>query len=416
MMKISNVLKYGLLAFLLFFVTACSGASSKPTIKVLNLKPEIDEALKAYAKEYSAANDVNVVIETCGGSNCDFGTKMDTYVAAGQTPDIFLMEGRGGFEKYGELAMDLSDQPWVKDTDYAFMDNGKAYGFPLGVEGFGLTYNKDILDKAGINPASLTSFSAYEEAFAKLNSMKDELGITAPVAMAAGTGMYWVGGLHAFNSYLSGGLSLDDTSVIDALNNGEVKADRLNDYANMIELIYNNSETSILTAAGDQYAAQVKLFTDGKTAFLHQGNWVDGDLEAAGMKNVGIAPAPFGGSNNTYIAAPSFFFVHKDSANADIAVDFLNSIHGTEAGQNFMYVEAKSISPFRSVNIVPETPLAKSVYEQLQQGNASPWNQNDMPAEFGMQRLGPVHEQFARGSITKEQFIEQITRQIETLK
>lgn len=401
---------------LMLVVSACSGGGSKPTVKVLNLKPEIDEAFQAYAKWYSEKNNVNIEVETCGGSNCDYATKLDQYISADKTPDIFLLEGKGGFEKNKDLVLDLSSEAWVKDTDYAFMNDGKAYGFPLGVEGFGLTYNKDILDKAGIDPAKLTSIAAYEEAFKTLDAKKDELGITSPVAMAAGNGMYWVTGLHGFNSYLSGGLKIGDASVLENLLAGKVDKARMDNYGNMMELLFKYSDAKILTAAGDQYAAQVKLFTDKKAAFLHQGNWVEGDVEKAGLKNVGIAPAAYGDANNVYISAPSYFFVHKDGANVDEAKKFLASIQSTTEGQDFMYKQAKSISPFKSVKIEPTTPLAKTIYDQLQAGKGSPWNQNDMPADFGMQKLGPVHEAYAKGEITKEEFTAQLTKLIEELK
>ncbi len=54
-------------------------------------------------------------------------------------------------------------------------------------------YNVAILEKAGIDPAGLTSQEAYAEAFAKIDSMKDELGIKSVVSMAASTttGMTW---------------------------------------------------------------------------------------------------------------------------------------------------------------------------------------------------------------------------------
>lgn len=414
-MKIKNFLKFTVAAALLTTVAACgSGGSGSKTIKVMNLKPEIDEALQAYAKEYSEKNDVTVEVETCGGSNCDYASKLDQYISADQVPDIFIQEGRGGFEKNKDLVEDLSDQPWVSDTDYAFIDDGKVYGFPMGVEGFGLTYNGEILEAAGIDPATLTSYAAYVEAFEILDAKKDELGISAPVAMATGSGMYWVTGNHSFNSYLSGGLEIGDASVLEALNSGTVNADRLSKYADMMELLFDYSDSSVLTAAGDQYGAQVKLFTDGKAAFLHQGNWVEGDV--ADMANVGIAPAPYGDDNSVYISAPSYFFVSNTSENLDLAKDFLNSIHATEEGQNFMYVEAASISPFKSVEITPTTQLAKSVHASLVAGNGSPWNQNDMPSDFGMQKIGPVHEAYAKGEITKAEFVTEITKLIEGLK
>lgn len=44
------------------------------------------------------------------------------------------------------------------------------------------------------------------------------------------------------------------------------------------------------------------------------------------------------------------------------------------------------------------------------------WWQNNMPSGFGMSTLGPIYSLFAKGEITKAQFIEQVTAAIATLK
>lgn len=402
---------------LMFVLAACGGSNSskKETINILSLKPEIDEAFQAYVTEYSKANDVEVKVTTCGGDKCDYAAKLDSMVSAGNTPDIFVLEGRGGFENYKDVLADLSDEPWVSDTNYAFTDGGKTYGYPIAVEGFGLTYNKDILDAAGIDPATLTSYEAYQTAFATLEAKKSELGITAAVSIAVGPGMHWVSGNHQFNSYLAGGLESGDPKYLDELTAGKVDTAQLDDYANWTELLYKNADQTLLTQSGDVYAANVKLFTDGKTAFLHQGNWVDGDIVTAGLENVGIAPTGMGESNPTpFLSAPSFFFVSKDG-NVDLAKQFLNDLHDTKEGQNFLFVDAKGISPFMSISIEPTTPLALDLYNWAQKGATAGWNQNDMPGGFGMDTLGPIHESYARGDIDKEEFIRQITAAIEAL-
>lgn len=48
---------------------------------------------------------------------------------------------------------------------------------PYTTEAIGLAYNKDILDKAGIDPSTLTGPDAIKEAFETIDSKKDELGL-----------------------------------------------------------------------------------------------------------------------------------------------------------------------------------------------------------------------------------------------
>ncbi|MBN2874180.1 MAG: extracellular solute-binding protein, partial [Spirochaetales bacterium] len=193
------------------------GADSgkEATVNMFQLKVEIKDALDAYAAAYTAAvPGVTVKVETLGGGG-DYGGAMKAKAQGGQMPDIFMIEGNGGYEVWKDYIADLSDQPWVKDTDLAFKKDGKVLGFPVAIEGYGLAYNADILAKAGIDPASLTTRDAYEKAFKTLEAKKAELGISAPVAMAASVagGMWWVAGQHNLACYWGGGLAFDDTSV-----------------------------------------------------------------------------------------------------------------------------------------------------------------------------------------------------------
>ncbi len=96
----------------------------------------------------------------------------------------------------------MSDQEWASDTDSAYVDESQGtMGFPYTTEAIGLAYNKDILDKAGIDPSTLTGPDAIKEAFETIDSKKDELGLTAVVGYAAEpVNLYWSTGNHLFGT------------------------------------------------------------------------------------------------------------------------------------------------------------------------------------------------------------------------
>ena len=48
--------------------------------------------------------------------------------------------------------------------------DGVTYGVPIGANTLGLYYNKDILDKAGVDPASITDWASLDGALAKVNA------------------------------------------------------------------------------------------------------------------------------------------------------------------------------------------------------------------------------------------------------
>ncbi|MDT8297729.1 MAG: ABC transporter substrate-binding protein, partial [Spirochaetaceae bacterium] len=323
------------------FANGDGDSTKKPTIVLAQNKPEIDAQLKAYAAQWGEANNVEVIIKSCGGGTCELGEMLKADYAAGEMPDIFVIAGLQDYLEWQSIVLDLSGESWVSKTSVAFTNEGKTYGFPVAVEGWGMAYNADILAEAGVDPASLVNLDGYRDAFAKLDAMKDALGLDAVVSMAAGPEMGWVPAHHNFNSLLSNGLPYGDTSVVDDLLTGNVDAKRLAEYADWVELLFNYADKAVLTTGN--YDAQVGAFANGNTAFLHQGNWVDGNLAGAGA-TFKTAFAPHGSmekaTDGIFVAAPSFYAVNSESENVDAAKQFLTDLATTEAGANYMVQEA----------------------------------------------------------------------------
>ena len=62
---------------------------------------------------------------------------------------------------------------WVDQTEFEFKQGDDVYGFPVSVEGYGLAYNADLLEEAGIDPATLDSFEALKAAMEDLENRKE---------------------------------------------------------------------------------------------------------------------------------------------------------------------------------------------------------------------------------------------------
>ena len=284
----------GMMASLAFSMGGAQDGKKSGTVKMFQIKVEIKDAIDAYAAAYSAAHPESPVkVETLGGGG-DYAGALKAKLQSGQMPDIFVITGQGEYNTWKDYIADLSDQPRVQDTDVAFNQNGKVYGFPVAVEGFGLAYNAEILKKAGIDPSTLTTRKAYEKAFKLLDSKKAELGLNAVVSMAASVAgnMWWSIALHNFSCYWGGGLAADDTSVIQAGLKGKVDEARFMQYAKYVQLLFKYADKKILQ--NGSYDEQVAAFAQGKTAFLHQGNWVDPNLKQLGASfEMGYAPHAF---------------------------------------------------------------------------------------------------------------------------
>jgi ABC-type sugar transport system, periplasmic component len=407
---VSKVLSISLVLALLLSAVACTGAK-KPkevTLNMFQLKVEIKDALDAYAAKYTAAHPgTTVKVETLGGGG-DYGGALKAKAQSGQMPDIFVIEGRGGYNIWKDYIADLSAEPWVKDTDLAMKVDGKVVGFPVAIEGYGLAYNADILKKAGIDPASLTTRAAYEKAFKILDSKKAELGINAPVAMAASVagGMWWVAAQHNLACYWGGGLEFTDTSVIDKALKGELDVPRFTQYAKYLQLLYKYADKKILL--NGSYDDQVGAFAQGKTAFLHQGNWVDPNLKQLGVTfNIGYAPHAFLDTEEKglYLFAPSWYCVNAKSPNAEAAKAFLNSIASTPDGHDYMVNQAGMIPAFKSVTLKPSGQLSRALMEANGRGGNYGVFFGMLPDGAGQNVFGPIFDLFAQNPDKIDQFI-----------
>ncbi|MHC1748197.1 MAG: ABC transporter substrate-binding protein [Cellulosilyticaceae bacterium] len=380
------------------------------SIRVFQLKVEIDSPLKEYAKLYEEQTGVHVDIESIGGGADSQGT-LKGYLAANNMPDIFVFEGPGHFKVWKDYMADLSNEKWVAETSAAYTgDGGKVYGFPYAVEGYGLAYNKTLLDKAGIDPATLTTIDAYKAAFEKLDGMKKDLGINSVVSMGVSSsgGMTWVSGNHNFGVYLSTGLKNGDTSVIDNLLAGKVDKERLTQYAQYVKLLFDYSDPNILLTGN--YDQSVQAFADQKAVFIHQGNWIDPSLPKEPGFEMGFAPHAFSHdvTDGIQVGAPSWWAVYKDG-NVQAAKDFLTAFALSDSGRDARINKMSLISPYSSDTMKPSTPLSANLQSWVAAGKTYDWQQFKMPDGFGQDTLGPIFELLAQGSVTTDQFVQLVT-------
>ena len=191
-----------------------AGGSAVTSLRLVNGKIEVDAQLKELAALYQQETGIEVVIESLGGG-IDIQGTLKGYYQADNMPDMFVCGGETDFANWEGLLVDMADQAWAADTDAEYVDaQYGTIGFPYTVEAVGLAYNAAILEKAGIDPATLTSPAATKAAFETLDAKKDELGLTAVVGWyTEASNLYWSTGNHMFANYIDGGLEREDTNI-----------------------------------------------------------------------------------------------------------------------------------------------------------------------------------------------------------
>ena len=378
-------------------------------LRLVNGKIEIDSQLKKVAEKYKEKTGQEVVIESLGGG-VDIQGQLKSYKAADNMPDIFVIGGDGDYANWTDSVADLSDSEFAKNTDFAYKDkaSGKVVGFPYAVEGYGITYNADILEKAGIDPETLKNYDAFKAAFEKLDSMKSELGLQAVASVAAESGqMYWSTGNHLFGYYYTGGLDRGDNKYFDMAMKGEFDDQRLSEFADMTALLFKYADPQVLISG--TYDDQLALWAQGKTAFITQGNWIDPSLPTYNVTfKAGLLPLAFTKADMTKILAdcPSWWCVYKDGKNVDAAKKFLDYLATDPDAQEVLVKEAGMISPYKTSTVEPETPLAVSLKKYVDAGNTSSWAWSNMPEGIAQNKLGLIFESFAKGDMTNDQFVQ----------
>ncbi len=388
-----------------------SGTASATTstsgegIRLLNGKPEIDSQLQDLAAKYQEETGNVVTIETIGGDT-SASDELKKMYQADNMPDIFVIEANQASSWEGMLA-DLSGEAWTEDTDYELVDDEMGtIGFPYTVEATALAYNADVLEAAGIDPSTLTSPDAYAEAFATLDSMKDELGLTAVLGWCAEpANLGWSSGTHVFAQYLDAGLALDDTTYIDLLNDGgQIDTERMTNFAEFVGMMNEYSDPDLLVDG--TYDQQVANFAAGKYAFVTQGNWINATVTASedytGF-SMGFAPYAFEDGIDTIIAGPPSYWTVYSDGDVDAAKEFLQWV-SEDSAQQILVEEAGLISPFNDCAYAAADPFYDSIKSYMDAGKTSGWH--TMLKKDGLQNeTCQVFADFAQGKLDVDGFV-----------
>lgn len=179
--------------------------------------PQEVEVFEAMIGQFEEAYP-NVDVEYVNVPPADFGTKLQTMIAGGQTPDVFYLtpENVMPFASSGILH-DLTgyvsdnevfdeDNVWAKAIDMYRYDGqtpgvGAVYGLPKDIGPFALAYNKDLFEAAGVpepDPDEPWTWDEFVANATKLTSGEgaDKVFGTAPYSLESAV---WTNGADWLN-------------------------------------------------------------------------------------------------------------------------------------------------------------------------------------------------------------------------
>ncbi len=232
------------------------------------------DTIERFNKDYEGVYHVTPITTNLE----EYYTKLNALVAAGETPDCFIVSPGPNLDVYVEpgITADLTDylkaDGWL-DTfnggEGAFSQqtyDGKIHAIPLNIAAACVFYNKEMFANAGINEMP-TDWTGLLDACQKLQ----DTGYT-PLTISAGTA--WC--LSMLAGYLcdSEGVDLD---AIDAGTAHWTDANVTNAVNKMVEI----SKYFQPTAAGDTNDVATANFYNEEAAMLIQGSWAIGQINGA---------------------------------------------------------------------------------------------------------------------------------------
>lgn len=381
---------------------AVSGEPVKITL--MQSKTEIQNDMQTVIDAFNAGNH-GVEVELLGTSGDNFATVLQSNFAAdpANAPTIFSMSGPDT-EKFQQFMAELDDTAAAKiladGVKSSVTVDGKIMGLPSAVEGYGLIYNVDMFNAAGIDPASLTDMDKFVAALETLNSVD---GVDSPIGFAKENYFVFV---HFFNW----GVALDEDYAADIakVNAGEMK---LADIPTVKQWADDLTRIAPYTNQGlVSYDDQVAGFSAGKYAMIHQGVWAQ---QVLNQNEVDFAydflPYPTSGNDSMPVGPATAWRVNNKAGTEQqtAAKTFLDWLITSDEGQNFSADLLNFIPAYENIK-APAGALTESVAKNVTDGKTIDWAFNSVfPAGIDVDGTSAI-QKFYAGQSDASQLLEEI--------
>ncbi|WP_130859544.1 ABC transporter substrate-binding protein [Gracilibacillus phocaeensis] len=407
------------LLILLSFLAACgsngsdnSGASGDEIVlDVFNIKVETTEQLDNLVDIYESENDnVRINVTTVGGGQ-DAASALQAKFSSNEEPSIFLLGGLSDVEKYQDYLLDVSDmesaEQAIDGTLNGVSIDDTPYGIPLNIEGYGWMINKDVFERAGVDPTTINSYEVFVEAVETIDAQKEELGIDAVFGFS---GMEdWV--VSQYSSHFTSPEFDHDEAVGYATDELNFEyGDRMKEYTDLV------NQYNVQPILSLDYSTSVEeLFTNDRVAIVHQGNWIVPTLnsmdESFAEEKLGILPLFVeSDTEGKIVAGPSWYWGvngEKDDEEVEEAKKFLDWMYTSDTGKELIVEDFQYIPAHEGYDTdLIADPTSKEIYEMVLDEQVGIWANNQYPDGFFSEALFPEFQKYLDGQQSWEEFKE----------
>lgn len=398
-------------------LAACGGGSSsaapsndaqapsgdKVAFTIFNSKTEIQEYLEEAAAKYAEENNVDVEVYF---SQDTVSAHLATKYASKDPYTINMVDAKDVYSLGAEYGYDLSDQPWVGDTDYAITVNDKVIGFPVCVEARGILYNADAIKKVtgeDFDPASITSLDDFKAFLDKLVAG----GMTAPTGILKPD---WSLAAHFLQQVYEE--RPDPEAFVQDLYAGKadlMKDEKFNALMDTFDVLkeYNMFKANAISVEDAQVH---QALSEGQDAFQFGGCWEWNDIvDFDYTGNIGIMPVPQNVADDytgSIVGGGSKYFYIDNSENTTdeqrkAAADFLNWFASSDEGKTLVSETCAMVSPFKSNTVPCANDIGAIVKEYADAGKMVPNYDYDPDDHYSV--LGAEMQKYLADQCTREE-------------
>lgn len=385
------------------------------------IKGEINDQFIAAVDNYNSSQEcymIDVIPENAQAGS--FLADVLPKYAAGEAPVIMtaLQEIPDMADKVmdftGTDLMDLASPGLLTGANI----NGRQVGLPVTAEAFGLVYNKDVLDAAGVDPTTITTRDELEAAFQAVEAS----GVDA-IRFSA---LWWSLGAHLTNKYFT--MAAEDhegrLAILDQMADGtkDLNSDPVfQNWLSTFDLMknYMSGEPNVTDTEYDDAGLATAL---GEVGFWFMGNWSEPSLLTNNPEGTyGLMPLPISNDASSYgndsisVGVPFYFMIDEEQSTAeerDGAMDFLTWLITSPEGQQHYAGPIEDgfmnfIPVYSGFTVEPNTYMAQEIATYVNAGKTLEWMNSYYPAG-GQNLYGDSGQKLITGAITGAQYAAEI--------
>lgn len=414
-------------------------AAKNVTIRFLNFKPEVASVYEEIAAKYKEETGNTLIVETA--ANNTYEQTLSAKMSTSEAPTVFQVNGPRGYANWRDYCLDLTDSEIYShliDKSAAVSTNGRAYGIPYAIEGYGIIYNNEIteryfaLENRATEFVSMDEVDSFDELKALVEDMqanKDALGIKgvfASTSLKSGDDWRWT--THLANVPVAYEFEKNDIDLTGE-GTGKLNFDYSDNFRNIFDLYLNNSTVDKKMLGSKITDESMAEFALGECAMVQNGSWAWSQISGVAgntvsAENIRMMPIYMGieGENEQglCIGTENFLCINSTAKPEEqqAAKDFLFWLYSSDSGKDFVVNRLGFIAPFDTFTDTerPDDPLSREVLRWMDMDSIKnvPWSFTVFPSQTFKEEFGAALLQYAQGSRDWEYVREKVVASWET--